>query len=291
VDKRLAGVVGGILLLAAYPARGAQLGVARLSVKGASDGAATPLTGAVARGAAPLTAPIDLGSQPLGTLVDVELELCFRLETSPAHACDAPGRVELAEALAAPFHPADPFRVAAKVSVSSFPIELKAGQRLFLVVTWAADRLGPASDDLVLRAFGAGEPAEDVTLRFSGTGVEPGPCSPSFTTICLADDRFGVQASFVTPRGVVGRAKLGKLTADTGVLWFFDPANVEAVVKVLDACGSNSDRYWVFAGGLTNVRTVIAVTDTVANAVETYVNPMNTPFAPIQDTAAFATCP
>ena len=35
--------------------------------------------------------------------------------------------------------------------------------------------------------------------------------------------------------------------------WFFQAENVEAVVKVLNGCGIN-DRYWVFAGGLTDVK-------------------------------------
>jgi hypothetical protein len=47
----------------------------------------------------------------------------------------------------------------------------------------------------------------------------------------------------------------------------------------------------VFAGGLTNVRTVITVTDTQAHLVKTYTNPQGTAFQPIQDINAFATCP
>jgi hypothetical protein len=80
------------------------------------------------------------------------------------------------------------------------------------------------------------------------------------------------------------------LTGDTGYFWFFNAANVEMVVKVLDGCGLNG-RYWVFAGGLTNVRVVTTVTDTRTGAVKTYTNPQGTPFQPLQDTAAFATCP
>jgi len=62
------------------------------------------------------------------------------------------------------------------------------------------------------------------------------------------------------------------------------------IVKALDGCGLNS-RFWVFAGGLTNVEVILTVTDTHNGAVKTYVNPMNTALAPIQDTSAFATCP
>ena len=80
-----------------------------------------------------------------------------------------------------------------------------------------------------------------------------------------------------------------KLTDETGYLWFFDAGNVEMVVKVLDACSLNQ-RFWIFAGGLTNVQVTLTVTDTVKGAVKTYTNPQGTPFQPIQDTGAFATC-
>jgi len=58
----------------------------------------------------------------------------------------------------------------------------------------------------------------------------------------------------------------------------------------LNGCSINNN-YWVFAGGLTNVHVTMTVTDMSNAAVKTYVNSLNTPFAPIQDTIAFATCP
>ena len=80
------------------------------------------------------------------------------------------------------------------------------------------------------------------------------------------------------------------LTGDTGYFWFFDAGNVEAIVKVLNACGLNS-RYWVFASGLTNVEVTLRVTDTFNGITKTYLNPLGTAFQPVQDTTAFATCP
>ncbi len=61
------------------------------------------------------------------------------------------------------------------------------------------------------------------------------------------------------------------------------------VTKVVTGCPVNN-RYWVFAGGLTNVNVVMTVTDTQTGTVKTYVNPQGTAFQPIQDTNAFA-CP
>jgi hypothetical protein len=64
----------------------------------------------------------------------------------------------------------------------------------------------------------------------------------------------------------------------------------QVIIKVLDACALGG-HYWVFAGGLTNVDVVITVTDTSTGAVKTYTNPQGAAFQPIQDTAAFSTCP
>ncbi|HUG75365.1 MAG TPA: hypothetical protein VMM81_06815, partial [Acidimicrobiia bacterium] len=86
-----------------------------------------------------------------------------------------------------------------------------------------------------------------------------------------------------------GRGTAVSLTDDTGYFWFFDAANVEAVIKVLDACPLNT-RFWVFAGGLTDVEVEMRVTDTATGEVVTYVNPQGTAFQPIQDTSAFDSC-
>jgi hypothetical protein len=45
------------------------------------------------------------------------------------------------------------------------------------------------------------------------------------------------------------------------------------------------------AGGLTDVNVILTVTDTQTGVIKTYTNPQGTPFQPIQDTDAFATCP
>jgi hypothetical protein len=41
----------------------------------------------------------------------------------------------------------------------------------------------------------------------------------------------------------------------------------------------------------TDRRQRLTVTDTQTGAIQTYTNPQGTPFQPIQDTNAFATCP
>lgn len=118
----------------------------------------------------------------------------------------------------------------------------------------------------------------------SGTG-----CVASSSTLCLSGNRFRVTASWQTPTAS-GQGTAVSISGDTGYFWFFNSANLEMVVKVLDACGLNA-RKWVFAGGLTNVNVVLTVTDTQTGLSKTYTNPQNTAYQPIQDTGAFSTCP
>jgi len=117
----------------------------------------------------------------------------------------------------------------------------------------------------------------------------PQGCTENGTTLCLTNNRFRVQGTYRTSSGVTGTANVVELTSDTGYLWFFSQANVEVVVKVLNACGING--YWVFAGGLTDVEVTLTVTDTQTGAVRQYTNSLGTAFRPIQDTSAFTTCP
>jgi YVTN family beta-propeller protein len=118
----------------------------------------------------------------------------------------------------------------------------------------------------------------------------PEPCSASASRLCLRDNRFAVTADWRTSQGLSGAGQALPLTAETGLFWFFASSNLEMVVKVLDGCAVNG-RYWVFAGGLTNVGVTLRVEDTKTGQTRTYTNPLGTPFRPIQDTGAFASCP
>ena len=116
-------------------------------------------------------------------------------------------------------------------------------------------------------------------------------CTPDPHTLCLASGRFSATAFYqLSPSGPSIEATAVALTDATGYFWFFDAANVELTVKVLDGCGVNGF-YWVFASGLTNVGVNLTVTDLRTGEQKVYENPVGTPFVPIQDTAAFHTCP
>ena len=117
------------------------------------------------------------------------------------------------------------------------------------------------------------------------------PCDPTTTSnLCLDGNRFKATIDWQKPDGTRGSGTAVPLTDDSGYFWFFSNTNIEAVVKVLNGCGIGG-HYWVFAAGLTNVQATLNVVDTQNSVLKSYVNPQGTAFAPIQDTAAFATCP
>ena len=147
--------------------------------------------------------------------------------------------------------------------------------------------LGPAAGCLPVDQRGR--------LRPSGNGCDAGAferhpgCQPDETTLCLgAGDRFRVTAHW-TAKGESGDARSIPLATDTGSFWFFNPANVELTLKVLDGCAVN-DRFWVFVSGLTDVRVDVTVEDTRTGRTWTYSNPADTPFQPRLDTKALDVC-
>jgi hypothetical protein len=120
--------------------------------------------------------------------------------------------------------------------------------------------------------------------------VKPTACVPTETSSCVDEGRFRVTATYRTGGGLTGTAHTYLLASDTAVFWFFADSNIEMIVKVLNGCPVN-DRFWVYAGGTTNVRVDLTVTDTETNATHTYVNPLNTNFKMIADTSTFGACP
>jgi ELWxxDGT repeat protein len=109
-------------------------------------------------------------------------------------------------------------------------------------------------------------------------------CQPSGEALCLGG-RFRVEASWRDFQGNEGRGQAVSLTPDTGYFWFFNPANVEVVVKALDGQGVNG-HHWVFYGALSTVEYTITVTDTQTGAARRYVNPPGR-LGSVGDTRAF----
>lgn len=115
--------------------------------------------------------------------------------------------------------------------------------------------------------------------------VPNGPCAVSSTVLCLNDQRFRVQVSWQAPDRTGGAGQIVPMSPNSGGFWFFDSANIELVVKVLDGRALNG-RFWVFYGALSNVAYTITVTDTQTGLVRTYVNPQGQ-LGSVADTAAF----
>lgn len=103
------------------------------------------------------------------------------------------------------------------------------------------------------------------------------------TVLPLQNSFFNIGVTWETPEGVAGVGHAVQLSEETGYFWFFNPSDAEIVIKVVNACSFN-DRFWLFAGGLTNTKVVITVTDVFSSISRSYVNPQGSPFQPIQDT-------
>ncbi|MEE8523494.1 MAG: PQQ-dependent sugar dehydrogenase [Thermoanaerobaculia bacterium] len=128
-----------------------------------------------------------------------------------------------------------------------------------------------------------------VVIADDDVGAEP--CMASPTTLCLNGGRFRVDIAWRTLEGGTGLGQAIPLSTDAGYFWFFDVANPEVFVKVLDACVSPFDHFWVFAAGLTDVETTLTVVDTATGALRRYDKPLGEGFDPLRDTTAFDTCP
>ena len=103
-----------------------------------------------------------------------------------------------------------------------------------------------------------------------------GRCRGGARYMCLRDGRFEVRAHWSNPdvAGDIGNGgAIGAGSSDeSGMFWFFDPANVELVVKVLDGRETNG-AHWVFFGALTDVEYWLTVRDTATGLSRTYHNP------------------
>jgi hypothetical protein len=126
-------------------------------------------------------------------------------------------------------------------------------------------------------------------LRVSNTQVDTATvgarqCTAG-PTMCLTQERFRVMVDWRTNQGDFGLGEAEQLTGDTGYFWFFNPANVEVVLKVLDA-SSFSNFLWLFYGALSNVQYEITAVDSETGRIQSYFNPQGN-FASVGDTTAF----
>ena len=69
---------------------------------------------------------------------------------------------------------------------------------------------------------------------------------------------------------------------DSGLFYFFDPNNIEMLVKILDGCAING-HFWVFYAATTNVGFRVDVRDTVTAFRKPYENALGTSAPPVLD--------
>jgi len=115
-------------------------------------------------------------------------------------------------------------------------------------------------------------------------------CVEDDSTLCMLGGRFRVEAQWRTAQGTHGSGRVIRTSDRSGLVWFFNQANPELLVKMLDGC-SISQSYWLFYAATTNVDFTLEVTDTQTGLVKQYNNPLGLAADPVQDTATFKTCP
>lgn len=156
--------------------------------------------------------------------------------------------------------------------------------------------LGPALSCPDADQRGRRRPADGdldgATLCDAGAVERLPGCQPDEETLCLgAGDRFGgdrfrARARW-TARGATGPGKALPLAGFAGSFWFFDAANLELTVKVLDGCGVN-DRFWVFLSGLTDAGVEVTVEDTATGGTWTHSHAEGAPLQPRLDADALS---
>ena len=112
------------------------------------------------------------------------------------------------------------------------------------------------------------------------------------TYVELLASRFRVSIVWEDFAGNTGRAASVPLgSTDSALFWFFQPANFEALVKIVDGCGLNG-RYWVYLAATTNVGFTLRIRDQLTEEMYIRTNPLGTKtITDLTDIDAFANCP
>lgn len=149
----------------------------------------------------------------------------------------------------------------------------------------APEQLTPTSE---LLYFTADEGVSGREL-WATTAAPASPCTPSDTVLCLGDGRFRATVTWTDFDNRQGNGRSNPLSNDTGAFWFFEPSNLELMVKVIDGRDFNGN-FWVFYGALSNVAFELTVEDLVTGNSASYSNPIGT-FASEGDTLALPAPP
>ncbi len=119
-------------------------------------------------------------------------------------------------------------------------------------------------------AYGTSGPSNSASAT---TYVDDNGCVAGENELCLLGGRFRARVSFSDPAiggGVMNAAAIPS-TDQTGMFWFFGPENVELVVKMIDGRDANG-HFWVFYGGITDLKFDLEIEDTVTGHTAVYQN-------------------
>lgn len=133
---------------------------------------------------------------------------------------------------------------------------------------------------------------EDLALSIGRLHVRDAHrCMPADDHLCLRDGRFALSGHWRAFDGSTGPAHATQLDGneESGLLWFFSPANAEVTVKVLDGCGVNG-AWWAFLSSASTVEYEVTVADTVTGASRVYRNELGHKPGLVADTA-MEVCP
>ena len=149
---------------------------------------------------------------------------------------------------------------------------------------------------------------DDAIVGVGGPGLYPGPfgsqaftqyaaapaagsegCLPTFTRACLQHRRFAIDVTYdATIFGGRAGDATPQMESDESLKFsFFQPQNLELLLKIIDGCSYNG-HFWVYLSGLTNVGVSLRITDMITGAVFDVDNPPGTALAPVIDIEALA---
>jgi acetyl esterase/lipase len=157
-----------------------------------------------------------------------------------------------------------------------------------LGVPWEEDiRPGLLHGDLPADAMAAG--FQFLVSKAYPVNSSTLPCVPAPATLCLGEGRYRLAVTWRDFTGGTGSGTAVPLSEESGLFWFFAPANLEMLVKVLDGCPVNG-HHWVFAAATTNVEYTLTVTDTTTGTAAVYRNTLGRSSPAVTDTLALG-CP
>jgi|CXWL01.1.fsa_nt_gi hypothetical protein len=138
--------------------------------------------------------------------------------------------------------------------------------------------------------FGASAASAAVTVTASDSNGDSCDAGDG-TVLCLRGGRFAVDVAWTDQRtGANGHGHgvnlaVSSALAGAGYFWFFDPANPELFVKLLDGAGVNGAD-WVFYGAVTDLACQITVRDLEHGTERRYEKPAGSLLG-VADTSAF----